>query len=177
MGGLFIIILHGFKKILEPLDAHLVIRAVLGGLGFGLAGALLPITLFPGETQTQELITNGAEACVLVLLTLALVKVVLTSLCLSTGWKGGYLERRLYLSRNVRGSGIGNGSAQSISINPSGSCGLGNHGRCNGGSHEGPPLLSSICHAHISKRRGSCNCYRHSFQFYVYHVFFHIAKA
>ena len=91
MGVLFIVILYGLKKILKPLETHLVIRAVLGGLGLGLAGALLPITLFSGETQTQELITNGAEAGVLILLALALVKVFLTSLCLTTGWKGGYI--------------------------------------------------------------------------------------
>jgi H+/Cl- antiporter ClcA len=91
MGVLFIEILHGLKKILKPLDAHLVIRAVLGGLGLGLAGAFLPITLFSGETETQELITKGAEMGVVVLLALALVKVFITSLCLTTGWKGGYI--------------------------------------------------------------------------------------
>jgi H+/Cl- antiporter ClcA len=91
MGVLFIVILHGLKKILKPLDAHLVIRAVLGGLGLGLAGAFLPITLFSGETETQELITKGAEMGVVVLLALALVKVFITSLCLTTGWKGGYI--------------------------------------------------------------------------------------
>jgi H+/Cl- antiporter ClcA len=41
--------------------------------------------------ETQELITKGAEMGVVVLLTLALVKVFITSLCLTTGWKGGYI--------------------------------------------------------------------------------------
>jgi H+/Cl- antiporter ClcA len=77
------------KKILKPLETHFVIRAALGGLG--LSGAFLPITLFSGEIETQELITNGAEMGVVVLLTLALVKVFITSLCLTTGWKGGYI--------------------------------------------------------------------------------------
>ena len=52
---------------------------------------LLPITLFSGEMETQELITKGAGMGVMVLLTLALVKVFITSLCLTTGWKGGYI--------------------------------------------------------------------------------------
>ena len=104
MGVLFIVILHGLKKILKPLDAHLVIRAALGGLGLGLAGAFLPITLFSGETETQELITKGAEMGVVVLLALALVKVFITSLC-----SDDRLERGLYLSNDVRGSRAGHG--------------------------------------------------------------------
>jgi H+/Cl- antiporter ClcA len=79
------------KKNPKPLDSHLVIRATLGGLELVLAGAFLPITLFSGEMETQELITNGAEMGVVVLLTLALVKVFITSLCLTTVWKGGYI--------------------------------------------------------------------------------------
>jgi H+/Cl- antiporter ClcA len=47
MGVLFIVILHGLKKILKPLDAHLVIWAALGGLGLGLAGAFCQLRSSP----------------------------------------------------------------------------------------------------------------------------------
>ncbi|MCX6675875.1 MAG: hypothetical protein NTW84_05610 [Methanothrix sp.] len=45
------VILHGLKKILKPLEAHLVIRAALGGLGLGLAGvsALFAMLIFQKE--------------------------------------------------------------------------------------------------------------------------------
>jgi len=67
------------------------VRGLIGGLGLGLAGALLPLTLFSGEEQTAILIQNAAEIGVLMLIVLALVKLLITSLCLATGWKGGYI--------------------------------------------------------------------------------------
>ena len=41
------VILHGLEKILKPLEAHLVIRAALGGLGLGLAGAFCQLRSSP----------------------------------------------------------------------------------------------------------------------------------
>ena len=64
---------------------------VVGGLGMGIIGALLPLTLFSGEEQTLELITHATEIGVVMLIVLALVKLFATSLLLATGWKGGYI--------------------------------------------------------------------------------------
>jgi H+/Cl- antiporter ClcA len=90
-GGLFIILLKQLRKIMQPLKSHLILRGLIGGLGLGIAGALLPLTLFSGESETAELIQHSAEIGVLMLIVLALVKLLITSLCLATGWKGGYI--------------------------------------------------------------------------------------
>jgi H+/Cl- antiporter ClcA len=76
---------------MQPLKTHLILRGFIGGLGLGIAGALLPLTLFSGEAETAELINRAAEIGVLMLIVLALVKLLITSLCLATGWKGGYI--------------------------------------------------------------------------------------
>ncbi len=55
------------------------------------AGALLPLTLFSGESQTTEIIYRATEIGAGMLIVLALVKLLITSLCLATGYKGGYI--------------------------------------------------------------------------------------
>ena len=57
----------------------------------GILGALLPLTLFSGEEQTVELITQAGEIGIAMLIVLAICKLLATSLLLVTGWKGGYL--------------------------------------------------------------------------------------
>jgi H+/Cl- antiporter ClcA len=90
-GGLFIILFKLLRRIMHPLKTHLIVRGLIGGLGLGLAGALLPLTLFSGEAETAVLIDRAAEIGVVMLIVLALVKLSITALCLSTGWKGGYI--------------------------------------------------------------------------------------
>jgi H+/Cl- antiporter ClcA len=64
---------------------------VIGGLGMGIIGALLPLTLFSGEEGTSELIRRAAVIGVGTLIVLAICKLLATSLLLATGWKGGYI--------------------------------------------------------------------------------------
>jgi H+/Cl- antiporter ClcA len=90
-GALFIIFFKQLRNLMQPLKTHLILRGFIGGLGLGIAGALLPLTLFSGETQTSDLIAHAAEIGVLMLIVLALVKLLITTLCLATGWKGGYI--------------------------------------------------------------------------------------
>jgi H+/Cl- antiporter ClcA len=90
-GGLFIVLFKRLRKVMLPLKTHLIVRGLIGGLGLGLAGALLPLTLFSGEAETAVLIDRAAEIGVVMLIVLALVKLLITALCLATGWKGGYI--------------------------------------------------------------------------------------
>ena len=90
-GALFIVLLKQLRKYMQPLKSHLILRGFIGGLGLGIAGALLPLILFSGEAETAELIKHSAEIGVLMLIVLALVKLLITTLCLATGWKGGYI--------------------------------------------------------------------------------------
>ena len=73
------------------MKSHVVLRGLLGGLGMGIIGALLPLTLFSGEEQTADLIVHAAEIGVVMLIVLGLAKLFATSLLLATGWKGGYI--------------------------------------------------------------------------------------
>ena len=95
-GAIFIVGLDYLSKLMRPLNKHLIVRGFIGGVGLGLAGALLPLTLFSGETQTAELIHQETEIGALMLIVLALVKLLVTTLCLATGWKGGYIFPTLF---------------------------------------------------------------------------------
>jgi H+/Cl- antiporter ClcA len=90
-GTIFMLGLKVLRKIMQPLNRHLIVRGFIGGLGLGVVGALLPLTLFSGETQTNDLIRHAAEIGALILIVLALAKIFVTTLCLATGWKGGYI--------------------------------------------------------------------------------------
>jgi H+/Cl- antiporter ClcA len=90
-GGIFIVIFKILRKATERLGRRFVVRGLLGGLGLGIAGAFMPLVLFSGEEQTHTLIVDAAKYSVLMLIAMALVKLVVTSLLLSTGWKGGYI--------------------------------------------------------------------------------------
>ena len=90
-GLLFVLVFRWLARIMEPLKRHLILRGLIGGIGMGLIGALLPLTLFSGEEQTLQLIDNAAEIGFWMLIVLALCKLLSTSLLLATGWKGGYI--------------------------------------------------------------------------------------
>ncbi len=91
VGILFMLSLQRLQKLFQPMKQHVVLRGLLGGLGMGIIGALLPLTLFSGEKETGFLITNAAEIGVAMLIVLAVCKLLATSLLLATGWKGGYI--------------------------------------------------------------------------------------
>jgi H+/Cl- antiporter ClcA len=98
VGALFMASLRWLQRFFQPLKAHVVVRGLIGGLGMGLIGALLPLTLFSGEEQTADLITHAVEIGVVMLIVLCVVKVFATSLLLATGWKGGYIFPILFSS-------------------------------------------------------------------------------
>ena len=91
VGLLFMISLQRLKGLFEFMKSRVVLRGLIGGLGMGFIGALLPLTLFSGEAETVELIARSAEIGVAMLIVLAFAKLFATSLLLATGWKGGYI--------------------------------------------------------------------------------------
>jgi H+/Cl- antiporter ClcA len=91
VGLFFMVLLKRLQVLFQPLKSHLVLRGLLGGLGMGIIGALLPLTLFSGEAETHDLITHAAEIGVLMLVVMSLAKLLATTLVLATGWKGGYI--------------------------------------------------------------------------------------
>jgi H+/Cl- antiporter ClcA len=91
VGLLFMLSLRRLQQLLQPMKTHVVLRGLLGGLGMGTIGALLPLTLFSGESETAEVISHAVELGVVMLIVLSVAKLVATSLLLATGWKGGYI--------------------------------------------------------------------------------------
>jgi H+/Cl- antiporter ClcA len=98
VGLLFMLSLKRLQRLLQPMKTHVVLRGLLGGLGMGLIGALLPLTLFSGENETADLITHAVEIGVVMLIVLGLAKLFATSLLLATGWKGGYIFPIMFAS-------------------------------------------------------------------------------
>jgi H+/Cl- antiporter ClcA len=92
LAGLFLmLLLRWLRKLMQPLKGRPVLRGLIGGLGMGIIGALLPLTLFSGEKETAQLIQQATQIGSLMLILLGASKLVATSLLLATGWKGGYI--------------------------------------------------------------------------------------
>jgi len=101
-GLLYMGMYHTLRRtLMVPLAGRPVLRGLIGGLGLGLVAAALPITLFSGEEQIPEIIYQGAEMGVVLLLVIALAKMFLTNLALTTGWKGGYIFPILFAGSAV----------------------------------------------------------------------------
>jgi H+/Cl- antiporter ClcA len=98
IGMLFLISLKRLQQFFQPMKDRLVLRGLIGGLGMGLIGALLPLTLFSGEEQIVALMSRAAEVGVVMLIVLSLAKLFATSLLLATGWKGGYIFPLMFAS-------------------------------------------------------------------------------
>ena len=91
VGLLFMLALSRLQQVFQVMKGRVVLRGVIGGLGMGIIGALLPLTLFSGESGSSDLITDAAEIGIVMLIVLGLMKLFATSLLLATGWKGGYI--------------------------------------------------------------------------------------
>lgn len=97
VGVLFFLVLRRLQALMMPLKDRVVLRGLIGGLGLGVAGAILPLVLFSGEEESLVLIEQAAEIGVPMLILLAGVKLLVTGLGLATGWKGGYIFPILFV--------------------------------------------------------------------------------
>jgi H+/Cl- antiporter ClcA len=97
-GLLFMFSLRRLQALFQAMQERVVLRGLIGGLGMGIIGALLPLTLFSGEAETTDLIFHAAEIGVVMLIVLGLAKLLATALVLATGWKGGYIFPIMFAS-------------------------------------------------------------------------------
>ena len=88
---LFKIIFQSISRLMKPLDRRPLLKPVIGGLIFGLIGAWLPLTLHSGEEELKIILLGGAQIGAAMLLLLALAKFVTLSVCLSSGFPGGFV--------------------------------------------------------------------------------------
>ena len=81
---------HKLSKIaFKKLDGNFILKGVLGGLILGIFGTLLPLTMFSGERQIYLLLGTGAQLGIVILILSSVLKIVLTNICIETGFKGG----------------------------------------------------------------------------------------
>lgn len=83
-----------FKKLTFTLENKLkkytVLRATAGGLLIGISGTFLPLTMFSGEHQISEVMNNTETIGAIMLIVIAVVKLLLTNICIDSGLKGGH---------------------------------------------------------------------------------------
>ena len=90
-GIVFIILYKKMRALFEPFENRPVLLGLAGGLGLGIAGIFLPLTLFMGSEQLQVLIENYLEVSLMLLFLIIVVKILLMSFTFSTGFAGGYI--------------------------------------------------------------------------------------
>ena len=83
-----------FKKLTFTLEnkfrKYTVLRATAGGLLLGISGTFLPLTMFSGEHQISEVMNNAETIGAVILIVIAVVKLLLTNICIDSGLKGGH---------------------------------------------------------------------------------------
>ncbi len=67
-----------------------IIKETVGGLCLGLLGTAIPVLMFSGEDAMGELVAGNFAYAPLLLAGIALLKVLLTNICIQSGLKGGH---------------------------------------------------------------------------------------
>ena len=68
-----------------------IARPVICGIVMGAVACILPYVLFPGETQSEELMESWTTWTAFALLGTGVLKAAITPMCLNMGWIGGDL--------------------------------------------------------------------------------------
>lgn len=85
------------RQALDRLPSHPVLLAAGGGLAFGIAGVVLPLTLLSGKDQLADAIDQVATLSAGLLLAVLVVKVLTFSVSMATGFIGGPVMPSLFL--------------------------------------------------------------------------------
>jgi H+/Cl- antiporter ClcA len=75
-----------------------VLRGAVAGLLIGILGAIWPLVLFDGSAQLSHLVTNISQYGAFTLLTLAIVRLVTTSVALGGGYQGGNIFPTIFIA-------------------------------------------------------------------------------
>jgi len=100
-GIFFIVVYKKMRRIFEPLEDRPVLLGLIGGIGIGITGIFLPLTLFMGNSQLQFLVDNYLEVSLLLLFILAIAKILLITFSFSTGFAGGYIFPGFFIGGTV----------------------------------------------------------------------------
>ena len=90
-----------------------VLKPVLAGAVLGVFGVVMPMTMFSGESQVEELNVLWTGMGAVALLVLGFAKVFVTSMCVNMGWRGGHFFPIIFA-----GISIGYGMAMLTGADP-----------------------------------------------------------
>lgn len=88
-GVFFIYLFRELHYLLLPLERRPVLRGIIGGVIFGLIAMHFPLILFSGEKQLETLLHMGLHLGFFTLVLLGFLKIIVTCLCMNTGFVGG----------------------------------------------------------------------------------------
>ena len=78
------------EKMASLLKNKTIIKCLIAGIILGVIGTLLPFTMFSGEEQIAEVMSDYKDIGIVVLLLTGLFKLFVTNSCISLGFKGGH---------------------------------------------------------------------------------------
>lgn len=93
LAGLLFIISEKLLKILfDKIQSSLgiIISTTLGGIILGIFGTYLPLVMFSGEDSINEINNGIGEFAPWILIISGSLKLVITNVCIKSGWKGGH---------------------------------------------------------------------------------------
>lgn len=102
------------EKLAVLLEGRAILAAVLAGALLGLVGFFLPETMFSGETGLHSLLGEWRSYTAGALLLIAVLKGLLSTLCINLGWRGGNIFPIIYM-------GAAAGYAFALAVNAGGS--------------------------------------------------------
>ena len=91
------IVVRATRRVVALVHLHPAVLAGIGGLLFGLAGVMLPMTLFSGKGQLSDAIDQLASFSFGFLLAVLAVKLVTFAVSMATGFIGGPVMPSLFL--------------------------------------------------------------------------------
>ncbi|MGN1044577.1 MAG: chloride channel protein [Candidatus Methanomethylophilaceae archaeon] len=112
-GWMFCILDVLFKDISSLFGDRTVLMTMVSGALLGLCGMILPMTMFSGETQADVLNTTWMTMSSVTLIMIGSVKIVMTSMCVNMGWRGGHFFPLIF-----SGIALGYGMSMILSIDP-----------------------------------------------------------
>jgi len=98
--------------LLDGRKSH-ILSTALGGLALGIAGTLLPLTMFSGEEEISYLNGTWQTFAPWLLILIGLIKLLLTNVCIESGLRGGHFFPVIF-----SGISIGYGIALLSGLNP-----------------------------------------------------------
>lgn len=88
-GWLYLKLQQWMQQWFAPLKEKPVLLGLLGGFSLGLTAIFLPLVLFSGQHQFNPMFQDAVQLGFWVLFLTGIARLILTSMMLNTGWKGG----------------------------------------------------------------------------------------